>query len=159
MFTPLSSFMVSYSSRKPWGGLVQMVPCHGNSLIDQGKNCLEFAAKYSKKCWIYHFPAPKWYCVSKSISFSTPWFSGFLWFMKYFSPRAHWKHLYKIEFISEQVTFLLNFNISRRKRGVFLTQILFEQVLKWVPRCQDLSSVDSQYNHLLVKQNLKFMPV
>lgn len=79
--------------------------------------------------------------------------------MKYFLPRAHCKHLYKIEFIFEQVTFLLNFNISRRKRGVFLTQIFFEQVFKWVPRCQDLSSVDSQYNRQLVKQNLKFTPV
>lgn len=79
--------------------------------------------------------------------------------MKYFLPRAHCKHLYKIEFIFEQVTFLLNFNISRRKRGVFLTQIFFEQVFKWVPRCQDLSSADSQYNHQLVKQNLKFTPV
>lgn len=135
-------------------------PCHRLSVIDQGKNGWEFAAKYSKKCWIYHFPAPKWYCFSKSISFSIPWFNGFLWFMKYFLlPRAYCKHLYKIEFLIEQVTFLLNFNISRRKKGVFPTQIFFEQVFKWVSRCQDLSSADSQYNHQLVKQTLKFTPV
>ena len=135
-------------------------PCHRLSVIDQGKNGQEFATKYSKKYWIYHLPAPKWYCFSKSISFSTPWFNGFHWFMKYFLlPRAYCKHLYKIEFLVEQVTFLLNFNISRRKKGVFPTQIFFEQVFKWVPRCQDLSSADSQYNHQLVKQTLKFTPV
>lgn len=117
IFTQSSSFMASCCSERPRGGLVQMVPCHRISVIDQGSNCLEFAAKYSKKCCIYHLPTPKWYCSSKSISFSTPWFSGFLWFMKYFLPRAHWKHLYKIEFIFEQVTFLLNFNSSKKEKG------------------------------------------
>lgn len=70
--------------KKPWGELVQMVPYPRLSVVDQGNNCLAFAAKYSKKCWIYHLSTPKPYCFSKSISFSTLWFSGFPRFRKYF---------------------------------------------------------------------------
>lgn len=64
--TRSSSFMAPWCSRKPWGGLVQMVPCYWLSAIDQSHNCLEFAAQYSKKCWIYHLSTPK--CYNKPIS-------------------------------------------------------------------------------------------
>lgn len=85
--TQSSSFMASWCSKEPWGGWVQMVPCHWISAIDQDNNCLEFAAKYSKKCWIYHLPAPKWYCYNKPISSSTPWFNGLPDLWNIFYPR------------------------------------------------------------------------
>lgn len=66
--------LLSFSKYSPdchhlWPPVAANSPGPRLSVIDQDKNSQEFAAKYSKKCWIYHLPAPKWYCFSKSIFF------------------------------------------------------------------------------------------